>query len=177
MHAKNPTTNLERLFHEPNRLALMSALASTGAVRTNEYYVSQYLDHAPLQHASRGWLIATRHASAAIPEATTWVEPGLGDLLLRRQDVDELLETSVEKAPAALQVPDQALRLVLRGDADLPDAGIDAIGQREIDDAELAAERHGRFRAPVGELHETAAAASCQHQSHGILGQCADESW
>jgi DNA-binding transcriptional ArsR family regulator len=30
MHAKNPTTNLERLFHEPNRLALMSALASTG---------------------------------------------------------------------------------------------------------------------------------------------------
>jgi DNA-binding transcriptional ArsR family regulator len=31
MHAKHPTTNLERLFHEPNRLALMSALASSGA--------------------------------------------------------------------------------------------------------------------------------------------------
>ena len=30
MHAKNPTANLERLFHEPNRLALMSALASSG---------------------------------------------------------------------------------------------------------------------------------------------------
>ena len=28
MHAKNPTTNLEKIFHEPNRLALMSALAS-----------------------------------------------------------------------------------------------------------------------------------------------------
>ena len=41
-------------------LAQDVALASAGAVRTNEYYVSQYLDHAPLQHASRGWLIATR---------------------------------------------------------------------------------------------------------------------
>ncbi|XHS76866.1 hypothetical protein ACFJGW_14125 [Burkholderiaceae bacterium UC74_6] len=41
-------------------LAQDVALAGAGAVRTNEYYVSQYLDHSPLQHASRGWLIATR---------------------------------------------------------------------------------------------------------------------
>jgi len=41
-------------------LAQDVALAGAGAVRTNEYYVSQYLDHTPLQHASRGWLIATR---------------------------------------------------------------------------------------------------------------------
>ncbi|MCX7007911.1 MAG: transcriptional regulator [Kiritimatiellaeota bacterium] len=30
MHTKNPTSNLERLFHEPNRLAMLSALASSG---------------------------------------------------------------------------------------------------------------------------------------------------
>jgi DNA-binding transcriptional ArsR family regulator len=30
MPAKNPTSNLERLFHEPNRLAMLSALASAG---------------------------------------------------------------------------------------------------------------------------------------------------
>lgn len=30
MPAKNPTANLERLFHEPNRLAMLSALASAG---------------------------------------------------------------------------------------------------------------------------------------------------
>ena len=30
MPAKNPTTKLERLFHEPNRIAILSALASAG---------------------------------------------------------------------------------------------------------------------------------------------------
>jgi cellobiose phosphorylase len=36
------------------------ALAHYGAVRLNEYYVSQYLDHAPLAHPERGWVLATR---------------------------------------------------------------------------------------------------------------------
>ena len=36
------------------------ALASPGAVRTNEFYVSQYLDHCPLKHEQHGWLLATR---------------------------------------------------------------------------------------------------------------------
>ncbi|HUL11051.1 MAG TPA: hypothetical protein VLU73_02625, partial [Methylococcaceae bacterium] len=36
------------------------ALAHYGAVRLNEYYVSQYLDHTPLQHPTRGAVLATR---------------------------------------------------------------------------------------------------------------------
>ena len=36
------------------------ALAPYGTVRTNEYYVSQYVDHTPLQHPSRGCAIASR---------------------------------------------------------------------------------------------------------------------
>lgn len=36
------------------------ALAHYGAVRLNEYYVSQYLDHGPLAHPDRGWVLATR---------------------------------------------------------------------------------------------------------------------
>ncbi|QSA97841.1 GH36-type glycosyl hydrolase domain-containing protein [Methylococcus sp. EFPC2] len=36
------------------------ALAHYGAVRLNEYYVSQYLDHTPLRHPSRGIVLATR---------------------------------------------------------------------------------------------------------------------
>lgn len=36
------------------------ALAAYGAIRLNEYYVSQYLDHCPLEHAQRGWVVATR---------------------------------------------------------------------------------------------------------------------
>ncbi len=36
------------------------ALAHYGAVRLNEYYVSQYLDHTPLAHPERGWVLASR---------------------------------------------------------------------------------------------------------------------
>jgi 1,2-beta-oligoglucan phosphorylase len=36
------------------------ALAHYGAIRLNEYYVSQYVDHAPLEHASKGVAVASR---------------------------------------------------------------------------------------------------------------------
>ena len=36
------------------------ALANYGAVRLNEYYVSQYVDHTPLKHPSRGTVLAVR---------------------------------------------------------------------------------------------------------------------
>ena len=36
------------------------ALAHEGAVRLNEFYVGQYVDHAPLEHPSRGRLVASR---------------------------------------------------------------------------------------------------------------------
>ncbi len=39
-------------------------LAAYGAIRMNEYYVSQYLDHAPLEHPQRGWVLATRQNQA-----------------------------------------------------------------------------------------------------------------
>ena len=102
--------------------------------------------------------------------------PGVLPHALRgRQQVDELLQAPVEEAPAALQVPDQAVRLVLRGHPDSADARVHAVGQRKIDDAELAAERHGRFGAPVRELHQAAAAAARQDQPVGAAGQLADE--
>ena len=40
------------------------ALAPYGAVRMNEYYVSQYVDHTPLSHPERGILIASRQNQA-----------------------------------------------------------------------------------------------------------------
>ncbi len=36
------------------------ALAHYGAVRLNEYYVSHYVDHAPLSHPQRGLMVASR---------------------------------------------------------------------------------------------------------------------
>jgi cellobiose phosphorylase len=41
------------------------ALAPYGAVRLNEYYVSQYIDHMPLRHAQHGFMIASRQNLAA----------------------------------------------------------------------------------------------------------------
>ncbi|MGH8319086.1 MAG: GH36-type glycosyl hydrolase domain-containing protein [Steroidobacteraceae bacterium] len=41
------------------------ALAPYGAVRMNEYYVSQYIDHTPLSHAERGVVLASRQNQAA----------------------------------------------------------------------------------------------------------------
>ena len=41
------------------------ALASYGGIRLNEFYVSQYLDHTPLQHSKRGVMVATRQNQAA----------------------------------------------------------------------------------------------------------------
>jgi cellobiose phosphorylase len=40
------------------------ALASYGAIRLNEYYVSQYLDHTPLRHPQQGFMVATRQNQA-----------------------------------------------------------------------------------------------------------------
>jgi cellobiose phosphorylase len=40
-------------------------LAPYGAIRTNEYYVSHYIDLAPLQHRERGWVVAARQNQEA----------------------------------------------------------------------------------------------------------------
>ena len=59
----------------------------------------------------------------------------LGNALARRQDVEAFVALGAEEVPAALQVPDQAVRLVLGRHRDAADAGIQRVGQREIDDA------------------------------------------
>jgi 1,2-beta-oligoglucan phosphorylase len=47
------------------------ALAPYGAVRLNEYYVSQYLDHTPLRHPAHGVVIATRQ-NLAVDQKVPW---------------------------------------------------------------------------------------------------------
>src|SRR5271165_7442789 len=80
--------------------------------------------------------------------------------LLGRQHVDEFVETAVQKAPAAFQVLDQALRLVLGRNADLPDPGIDAVRQSKIDDPETAPERERGFGPFVGKPTQARAATA-----------------
>ena len=51
------------------------ALAPWAAIRLNEAYVSQYLDHLPLAHASRGWVLATRQ-NAPVDGRCPWLLSG-----------------------------------------------------------------------------------------------------
>ena len=76
--------------------------------------------------------------------------PMRAGLLLGRDQLDEFPHFAAQIAPAALDVLDQGLRLVLGEHRDLADAGIDAIRQHEIDDAEFAAEGRGRLAAVLG---------------------------
>ncbi len=95
----------------------------------------------------------------------------LGDALAGRQDVEALVALGAEEVPAALQVADQRVRLVLGRDADAADAGIERVRQREIDDARLAAEIDGGLGAPVGQLLQAAAAPAGKHVGHGVARQ------
>ncbi len=64
----------------PARLSIVSlqdvGLAAYGAIRLNEHYVSHYLDLAPLQHASQGWVLAARQ-NLAVGGRHPWLMMGL----------------------------------------------------------------------------------------------------
>ncbi len=48
------------------------SLAHYGAVRMNEYYVSQYVDFTPMQHGERGWVLGVRQ-NLAMGGRNPWV--------------------------------------------------------------------------------------------------------
>ena len=102
--------------------------------------------------------------SAEIPLA-------LVDALRGRQDIQHLVALGAKEVPAALQVADQTVRLVLGGNADAPDARIHCVGKREIDDAAFAAEVDRRLGAAVGQLLQAAAAPAGQDEGHGLARQ------
>src|SRR5262245_52285418 len=74
------------------------------------------------------------------------------DALLCRQELHELAELAAQEAPAFLAVAYERMRFVLRQYSDAADPGVDAVREREIDDAEFSAERDCRFGAPRRQL-------------------------
>ena len=168
-HAKRAGVR-ERHLRAPDRQVRLardvkrehSAIVHLVNVVTGEH--QHVLRRMPVQH---GQVLEDGVGRAAVPR--------FGNLLLRRQQFDELLEAAVEETPAALDVANQAVRLVLRGHPDAANAGIHAVGEREIDDAELAAERHRRLAAPVGELFQPGAAPTGEHQRDRGVRELADE--
>ena len=73
---------------------------------------------------------------------------------------------------------DQAVRLVLGRDADAANAGVEGVGEGEVDDAGLAPEVDRGLGPPVGQLQQAAAFAAGEHIGHrrtGKRGACGQE--
>ncbi|MNQ60437.1 hypothetical protein D3C85_747160 [compost metagenome] len=89
--------------------------------------------------------------------------------LLGRQQIDELVHLIAQEGPARLQVAQQAVGLVLGDHTHPANAGVDAVGEHEIDDAELAAEMDGGLGAIVGQLLQATTTSPCEHQGHTLI--------
>ncbi len=93
--------------------------------------------------------------------------PTGGDAHLRRQDFDEVAE-SHQRRPPQTNMAVQAERLVLRENENAAQVAIDAIGQRDVDDAVNAAERDGGFGAVAGERPKPLPLAAGQKDTDGV---------
>ena len=90
------------------------------------------------------------------------LEPvGVLGRLLGRDDVDERLREVIEPVGLA-DVSVERRGVELRQHEDPADAGVQAVADRDVDEAVLAANRHCGLRAPVGEGVEALALAATQ---------------
>src|SRR3546814_17977075 len=85
-------------------------------------------------------------------------------------DVEALVAFRAKEVPAALEMPDQRMRLILRPDADAPDAAVERVRQREIDDPRLAPEMHRRHCAAVDQFGQATDPAPGRDTVHGGAG-------
>ena len=95
--------------------------------------------------------------------------PMLADALLRRQNLDELAQFFRDEAPAHADVAIQRERFVLRGDEDAAQAGVDAVAEREVDDAVGAPEKHGRFGAVPRERVQAFTRTACEQNHQRVV--------
>jgi 1,2-beta-oligoglucan phosphorylase len=79
-------------------------LAQYGAVRLNEYYVSQYVDHTPLSHPERGLVLASRQNQSMGGRHPWCVIGSLGHGVRFATDALQVhgLATRADRAPAGL---------------------------------------------------------------------------
>ena len=93
--------------------------------------------------------------------------PTRGDAHLRRQNFDEVAE-SHQRRPPQTNMAVQAERLVLCENENAAQIAVDAIGQRDVDDAVNAAERDGGFRTVAGQRPKPLPLAPGQKDTDGV---------
>src|SRR5258706_564455 len=133
--------------------------------------IVHFVDVVASEHQNQLRILAPNDIEVLVNRVRRALVPVVRDPLLRRKHLDELVEArAVEEAPATLDMANEAMRLVLGADIDPANARIDAVGEREIDDAELARERDRGLRAPVGELLQARAAPPGEYHGDGAAG-------
>ena len=98
-----------------------------------------------------------------------WYQAIAARRLLRRHDLHEAAGEIVELV-ALLDVPMQRRAVELREKEDALEPGVDAIADRNIDDAIFARERHGRLRAILGQRKKPGAGAAAQDDRNNVTG-------
>ena len=89
--------------------------------------------------------------------------------LIRRQGIDAAIQAVKIPSLAVCQIHVQDMRLILRQNTDGVDAGIDTVGQREVDDTVFAAKRHCRLRYVLGQYIQSAATAAGQQHCNAFF--------
>jgi hypothetical protein len=99
--------------------------------------------------------------------------PLLRNAHLGREDFDVIAKAG-ERRPAGADVPVQAEGLVLSKDENAAEIRIDAVLERDVDDAVESAKRHSRLGAVASEWPEAFSLASGKKHYDGIshVGHC-----
>src|SRR5262249_29962874 len=97
--------------------------------------------------------------------------PMLAHALLRRENLDELTPLLPDNAPTHPDVTIKRQRPVLRCDADPSQPRVDAVTEREVDDAIGSAEVDRRLRAVLRQRVKTLARAASKDDDKAVVNQ------
>ena len=109
--------------------------------------VVHLVDVIPRQHDQLLRVLAKDRIQVLVHRVGGALIPLFANPLLRAENLDELSELVGDDAPSHADVTAQRQRLVLQGDEDPAQPGIDAVAQREVDDPVRPAEVDGRLGA------------------------------
>ena len=161
-----------RGLHARHGNAADGALAALGHVVGQHQCIVHLVDVIAGQHHDVVGTVAGQDVLVLVDRVGGAAVPAFFvDALLRRHQVDELVHLALQERPAALQMAQQAVALVLRDHSDAANARIQAVRQRKVDDAELATEIHRGLGASIGQVLQPAAAPAGQDERDRALWQ------
>ena len=114
----------------------------------NHRAIIHLIDMIPRQNQNILRVVIANDVQVLVDSVGSTGIPGRPDTLLGRQQLDKFTELTAQKTPAALDMLEQGVRLVLGQNTYPPNSGVHAIGERKVDDTEFSAKRDCRFGTP-----------------------------